>query len=74
MNKFAQANLDWMQALGVTADPNTVAGVTLRLRARHLPTVTVHQVLCHQKPPAEVIQRFVLVPVTAPIELSKSST
>lgn len=69
MNKIAQTNVDWMQALGVTADPNTVVGVTLRLRGGKLPLVTVHQELNPNKPMGKVIQRFVLVPVTAPIEL-----
>lgn len=68
MNKIAQANVDWMQALGVAADPNTVVGVTLRLRAGKLPLVTVHQELHPNKPMREVIRRYVLVPHVPQLE------
>jgi hypothetical protein len=74
MKKIAQANLDWMQALGVTADPSTVAGVTLRLRGGRLPMVTVHQELLPGKPASEVVRRYVLVPEIAPIGSLKPST
>lgn len=71
MNKFAQANLDWMQALGVTADPATVVGVTLRLRGGHLPMVTVHQELRPEKPVRVVVRRYVLVPEIAQLNSIK---
>jgi hypothetical protein len=74
MNITAQANLDWMQALGVTADPNTVVGVTLRLRGGKLPLVTVHQDLCPGKPAGQVVRRYVLVPAIEQTDSSKSST
>lgn len=53
-------NTALMDALGIDWQAKDVVGVTLRMRGRQHPTVTVHRQLSDERPIREMTQRFVL--------------
>jgi len=63
MNMMRKANAVLLEALGVDWIDRGVIGVTLRIRAGKLPTVTVHRLLDPKKPIGEVTERFALTPI-----------
>jgi hypothetical protein len=56
-------NTALMDALGIEWRAGDVVGVTLRMRGRQHPTVTVHRQLLDERPIREMTQRFVLTRV-----------